>query len=247
MKVQILSKQQMSQLFEEGYTIIRDAVANDKIVTARRAINQSLGKGMSFREAFFGMALGYCSELNDRDEILGLYYGSKVESAVKEILGEDNVEPVDSGQIALRFSQTENNYNILAPHIDGIPSPYNGITKDNYNNFELLVGVFLNDITEDYSGNLVVWPRSHMLFCKYFQENGPESILNGIPNVELGPFEQIKVKQGDAIICNYLLAHSVSPNLSPNIRYAIYFRVNYKNKDSWKTNLIDPWWFWQPN
>eukprot|EP00469_Lotharella_globosa_P000157 CAMPEP_0167807532 /NCGR_PEP_ID=MMETSP0111_2-20121227/22605_2 /TAXON_ID=91324 /ORGANISM="Lotharella globosa, Strain CCCM811" /LENGTH=109 /DNA_ID=CAMNT_0007705445 /DNA_START=422 /DNA_END=748 /DNA_ORIENTATION=- len=33
-------------------------------------------------------------------------------------------------------------------------------------------------------------------------------------------------KAGDVVIVNYLTAHSVAPNRSPNIRHAVYFRVH---------------------
>ncbi|MEK3877778.1 hypothetical protein [Paenibacillus sp. FSL M7-0420] len=243
----MLNTVQKHQLIQDGYTILANAVPQEQVILAKKAINHSLGKGMTFREAVLGRALGYCSELNTSGNILELFYGSRAKSVIQEIF-EDKYEDVVSGQIALRFSESLDHPSVIpAPHIDGLPSPYNGVTKENYNNFELLVGVFLSNVHEHFAGNLTVWPRSHQIIRDYFRIYGEDAVLNGMPEVDLGKPQQILVNEGDIIICNYLLAHSVSPNLSANIRYAVYFRIRHSERFSWRTTLTDPWWYWNNN
>jgi hypothetical protein len=36
-------------------------------------------------------------------------------------------------------------------------------------------------------------------------------------------------KTGDIVLCHYQLAHAIAPNMSPNIRYMVYFRVSHVN------------------
>jgi hypothetical protein len=93
--------------------------------------------------------------------------------------------PVYHGQIALRFPGTlcstvskSTGEAIPSPwwdkcwHIDGLHSEHTGIPKGSITNFTCLVGVLLADVTEEFSGNLCVFPRSHHMLEKYFRENG---------------------------------------------------------------------------
>jgi len=47
--------------------------------------------------------------------------------------------------------------------------------------------------------------------------------------VKLGDPIQLKVKAGDIVLAHYQLAHTIAPNISSNIRYAIYFRLHSEN------------------
>lgn len=37
--------------------------------------------------------------------------------------------------------------------------------------------------------------------------------------------KHIIAKAGDVVILNYCLAHNVAPNISPHLRYNVYFRI----------------------
>ncbi len=50
--------------------------------------------------------------------------------------------------------------------------------------------------------------------------------LEALPRLPLAPPQQVLAEPGDVILAHYMLAHSIAPNTSPNIRYAVYFRVN---------------------
>jgi len=49
--------------------------------------------------------------------------------------------------------------------------------------------------------------------------------LDKLPGIYLPPPLQIRANAGDIIIAHYLLAHTIAPNCSGNIRYQVYFRV----------------------
>jgi len=67
-------------------------------------------------------------------------------------------------------------------------------------------------------------------------------------------------KPGDVVIANYMTAHLVAPNQSPNIRYACYFRIHSSNFGSdkppgerwWEGRrhrpeaMLAPWCDWGP-
>ncbi len=43
-------------------------------------------------------------------------------------------------------------------------------------NFSALVGVTLEDVPEEFCGNLCVFPRSHWVIQDYFENNGVEDV-----------------------------------------------------------------------
>lgn len=47
-------------------------------------------------------------------------------------------------------------------------------------------------------------------------------------------------RAGDVIIANYCLAHNVAPNISPFIRYGIYFRISSSAHGSRKKSSTGP-------
>jgi hypothetical protein len=55
-----------------------------------------------------------------------------------------------------------------------------------------------------------------------------EKGVEGLPYLPISKPHQICAKAGDVILCHYQLAHTISPNTSPNIRYCVYFRLNVR-------------------
>merc|ERR1711991_164728 len=114
-------------------------------------------------------------------------------------------------------------------HIDGFDKP------NEIGSFTLLVGVLLEDVLNDFSGNLMVFPESPSQLGSYFNNSSDDSILKGgeerlpVQKVTLNYPTQIKGRKGDVVIANYNTAHSIAPNCSPNIRKCIYFRIATKD------------------
>lgn len=125
-------------------------------------------------------------------------------------------------------------------------SPHNGVPKGTIQNFTMLLGVMLSDLPNPYSGNLSVWPGTHHIYEKYFQEHGPEALLNGMPPVDLPEPEQMLGNAGDVILCHYQIAHGVAPNVSPHTRYAIYFRLRHVEHDSQRFECMTNIWLEWP-
>jgi ectoine hydroxylase-related dioxygenase (phytanoyl-CoA dioxygenase family) len=121
----------------------------------------------------------------------------------------------------------------------------NGVKEGTIANFTMLVGVYLSDVLTDFAGNLSVWPGSHHIFEKHFRENGPQSLFNGMPKVELPPGHQVKARAGDAVLCHYQLGHGVTPNVSPYVRYGIFFRLKHREHDANSMEVMtDIWKHW---
>eukprot|EP01125_Pyxidicula_operculata_P015729 TRINITY_DN5364_c1_g1_i1.p1 TRINITY_DN5364_c1_g1~~TRINITY_DN5364_c1_g1_i1.p1 ORF type:complete len:521 (-),score=83.35 TRINITY_DN5364_c1_g1_i1:80-1642(-) len=119
-------------------------------------------------------------------------------------------------------------------HIDGFPDAIKGLKTGEVRNFTMLLGILLSDVEEDNWGNLTVFPGSHHLLESFFRVNeilkgttfeGIQIVKESVKHQMPQPL-QLKGKAGDIFLCHYQLGHAIAPNLSPNIRYAIYFRLH---------------------
>jgi ectoine hydroxylase-related dioxygenase (phytanoyl-CoA dioxygenase family) len=132
------------------------------------------------------------------------------------------------------------------PHLDGMYSPHNGVPKGVIQNFTMLVGVFLSDVTAPYSGNFTVWPGTHHIYEEYFRVHTPQALLEGMPPVEMPEPVQIIARAGDVAFVHYELAHAAAQNVSPYTRYAIFFRLTHVDHDSQVLDVMtDIWREWE--
>jgi hypothetical protein len=148
-----------------------------------------------------------------------------LKAAAEAFLGAGKVPEARGGQVALRFPGYADPPKVGGAHIDGMYSPTNGVTKGEIQHFTALAAVFLSDTSQPFCGNFSVWPGTHRTFGEHFREHGPKTLLDGMPKVEMPEPEQVLAQPGDAVITHYTLAHSVAANVSPNVRYAIFFRI----------------------
>ena len=241
-----LSEAQKQELWEKGFVKLPGIVPRELVDAALRAINASLGtEGIDPAKLTTFRAQSYCPELTKSPLITGLLTDSPLWSAAESVIGAGKIKPVTGGQIALRFPSMEQPRE-PHPHLDGMYTPTNGVKEGTIANFTALVGVMLSDLPQGYAGNLAVWPGTHTLFERYFRERGPDSLLEGMPKVDMPPMEQVTGQAGDAVLCHYQLAHGITGNGSPNIRYAIYFRLHHVDHDQlhWEC-MTDIWREWE--
>lgn len=238
-----LTHQQRAEIAEHGYVRVPGVVPKVMVDAALRAINHSLGEGVKQEDMAKLRAQSFCPELQPQPVITDLFNKTPAFDLVRSVVGD--FRPITSGQLALRFPSLQDPPGQPHPHLDGMYSPHNGVPKGTIQNFTMLVGVMLSDLTEWNAGNLAVWPGTHRLYEKYFQEHGPEALLNGMPPIDMPDPVQLTGKAGDLVLCHYQLAHGVSPNVSPHTRYAIYFRVmSAARTNDWKKPMTDIWLEW---
>jgi hypothetical protein len=240
-----LTIEQKREFAERGVLKLPGIVPQELVLRARRAINAHLGQhGMHPDELPKLRAQTYCPGLGKDPVITDLYNVSPIKDVAESMIGANKVKPVNSGQIALRFPVTDTPRE-PGPHLDGMYSPTNGVKEGTIGNFTALVGVFLSDLPEPYAGNFTVWPGTHKIYEDYFRQHGPQSLLDGMPRVQMPPPEQFTGKAGDAALVHYQLAHGIAGNGSPNIRYAIFFRLFHVEHDQnhWDC-MTDIWKEW---
>ena len=128
------------------------------------------------------------------------------------------------------------------PHIDGH-------TEDPPGSFTMLVGILLTDQSGSASGNLWVWPGSHLAHAQLFRERGPRVLLSTQGHLtlldsppELAAPVEITGRRGDVLLAHYLLGHNKGGNTSTHIRRTIYYRLaTAEHRDCWEAALCDPW------
>ena len=85
--------------------------------------------------------------------------------------------------------------------------------------FQTKVGFFLNDITVENAGNLIVVPGSHK-----FKHGPSEDLPHGLA---VEGAKAIKVKAGSVILFHNALWHCVQRNETPEPRYNLYYAYCY--------------------
>jgi hypothetical protein len=237
-----LSSEQKASIRDDGFVVVEQVVPPEKVAAALRIINASLGeKGMAPEELPTLRAQSYCREITGAPEITSLLTETPLWQLAESAIGAGELEPVDYGQIALRFPGTSSP-GPIHPHIDGMYTPLNGVPEGQITNFTALVGVYLSDVPEDNWGNFTVWPGSHRTYADYFEKEGAEALLRGMPPVELAEPVQVKPRAGDAVFSHYQIGHGIAPNTGPNIRYAIYFRLKRRGHDAIRTEVMTDIW-----
>ncbi len=239
-----LNAEQREALLRDGYATVAGVVPAAPLAAALRAINHSLGQGLPPADLPVFRSRSFCPELQRAPVILDLLRATPAWLLAESLLGEGRVEAVRSGQIALAFPQTEPP-EAPYPHLDGLHTPTNGVPAGEVRSFTLLVGVILSDVTGPGAGNLTVWPGSHRRYESYFRDNGPKSLLGGMPPIALPDPVEVTGSVGDVVLCHYQLAHAVGANTSPHVRYAVYFRLKSRGHDGrrWEC-LTDLWKEW---
>jgi hypothetical protein len=239
-----LSRAQKLELIENGYVKVPGVVPRILVDAALRTINHSVGEGMDPAKIVKFRSQSYCPEVQTAPEIGGLLTATPAWSLAESTVGVGKLKPVNAAQIALRFPM-RGDPNPLRPHLDGMYSPTNGVPEGTIQNFTMLVAVFLSEIPTPYAGNFTVWPGTHRLFETHFRQHGPQSLLEGMPKVALPEPVQVLAQPGDVVFCHYQVAHSVAPNVSPHVRYALFFRLSHVDHAAQKwESMTDIWLEW---
>jgi len=234
----LLSQEQKRHFVDEGYVVVPDVMDPTHVDAALRAINAALGNGGADRitnYVFEGHEA--CDPLQHDAVLLGLLDETSALSLAEQLTEPGALVTPSCCQLATKFPHLGDRYPAI-PHLDGIPNGTNGLPPHTLYPFTLLVGVFLSDAPTPDCGNLVVWPGSHRVVEQYahdhpegwFDERGYGPPPIGIPDFGLGDGVEVGVHRGDVVLAHYQLVHTGGCNLSPHIRYAVYFRLEHRDQ-----------------
>ena len=251
-----LTETDRAQLREQGWLRVPGVLPEPMRLQALRTINASIGAGVEPSQVAVYNASSFCPELRSHPDLLGLFEASPARALVEGLFGRGAVLPVTTAQIALRFPTRAATPPPITPHIDGFPSPGNGVPAGSIHAFAALAAVFLEDVRGPWAGNFTVWPGSHRALGAWFRAHGadpslpagiPPSLAPGAGPGGLGEALQIEARAGDLVLCPYLLAHAAAANLSPHIRYAVFFRLQHAVHDGRPVEALlrDPFLGWK--
>ena len=241
-----LAEQQKLDFIKNGYVKIPGVVSQQKINVALRAINHSIGLGMDSEMVPSFRADSYCPELRNKPAITDLLFETPLIKVAESLTRKDSLRLQGGGQIALRFPVMEKPGE-LHPHIDGMYSTRNQVRMGTIFTFTMLAGVFLSDVPNRFWGNFTAWPGTHRSFGNYFREHDTDCLHRGLlPKVKMPEPVQVLAKGGDAILAHYLTAHTVVVNVSPYIRYAVFFRLSDMNHSLHRNRVFSDIWLEWP-
>jgi hypothetical protein len=234
-------------LIEDGYLLVPGLVPRHRIDAALKAINRSLGEEGIAKDALWTLrAQSFCPELASAPAILGLYGETPLAALAEAALGAGRVTPPATGQIALRFPEELAAPREPHPHIDGMPGPLNGVAAGTLYHFTALGAVFLSDVDAAFRGNFTVWPGSHRALEAHFRDHGTDELLSGFPKIPMPRPRQLQARAGDVLLAHHQLAHGAAPNVGPNVRYAVFFRLSHRDHDPRSTaTMTDLWREWE--
>lgn len=253
-----LTDEMKREFAREGFIVLPGLVAPELVNTALQAINAQLGAGSNAWQTDDedgGMRLG--GNVGRSTPISDLLYRSPAHGVAEQLLGKTN-RPA-GGQVALRFPCAPNDAAAMARekrdeqwHIDGMNK------QSHMSPFDILMGVALSDQPEEGYGNLGVWPGSHLPIHEAVKrqrakrataerekegELDDESIDGSVggaedpwlgerPKLSSWPMLHVKAGAGSIVLAHQKLAHRITFNKSPHVRYQIYFRLSADRRNA---------------
>jgi ectoine hydroxylase-related dioxygenase (phytanoyl-CoA dioxygenase family) len=138
------------------------------------------------------------------------------------------------------------------PHIDG-----HRPDQDPPYSFTMLAGVLLTDQSTPQSGNLWVWPGSHLDHSALFRERGTrvlQQTSGHVHRLEPRPVRpvlarrvEVMGKRGDLVLAHFLLGHNKGGNMASHVRRTIYYRLAVSGHvERWESTFLDPWTEYAP-
>ncbi len=225
-----------------GYVKVERVVPVERMDLALRQINLDLGRGIDPARMEDFYARSFCPELRNDDAILDLYRKSPAREIADSLVTPGRLREPSMAQIALRFPETREAV-LPRPHVDGSYGAKNGVKAGTVAHFTLLAMVALSDVEADFAGNFTVWPGSHHLYEQHFRTHGSAEMLNGTPRLPNLPEPvQIRLRKGDLLLSHYQLGHAPAPNLSSQVRYAVFFRLYHEAHDADDLEILADIW-----
>ena len=266
--VGLCTRQTLRELHRNGFVHLPGLVPEVLVREALREANRQIGLSAAGVEQFRSKSFPRHSAVND------LFNRTVLAPLLQRLLGYPEAPRMWEGQWALRFpgdlcpgSRCDcpaAHYEDVRRqwHIDGCANTFLPGVTDHYgelHNFDALVGVLLSDVPRHMSGELCCYPGSHWALAECFgragklddlYRRGNDAFPVGAATDRLFPAPPVPClgRAGDVYLVNHMTAHYVAPNASPDIRYAVYFRVKgpaFRHvRAHYPEGVLQPWLHW---
>jgi len=116
--------------------------------------------------------------------------------------------------------------------------------------FQILVGIYLTDLSEPERGNLTYSPDGHHAIARFFKLMSPDQkeadvgiIFDNLKSLQVNPLEPILAKPGDVVLLHSLMPHSIANNYFADrpVLYLRYGDVSLKGLSSLSETDLRLW------
>jgi hypothetical protein len=232
----MLSYDQKQVFAREGFLVLPAIAPPESISRARKAVNDRLR--LDPPPADYRGPFSYFIPEPLPDPLGDLLFDTPALAAARSLITPGEFEAPDHVQVALTMPPWSHRPG--GPHIDGLnPAEPDGLPGT----FTLLAGLMLTDQVVEFSGNLWVWPGSHLLTAAFLREQGPDALLSGAtyPPIDLPTPRQVRGHAGDLLLAHYLLGHNAGGNMTAVTRETVYFRLRRQgHRERWREVVQDP-------
>ncbi|HEY6495944.1 MAG TPA: phytanoyl-CoA dioxygenase family protein [Trebonia sp.] len=237
----MLTDEQINEFTERGCIVVPQVVRGDVLERAAQRIDEVVAAdppAAGKRGSHF-----YFLETKAEPALMAPLTATAAFSLAEELAGTGTLEVPWQVQVALNIPPYSHRPGL--PHIDAAsPEPAGGPVEGT---FTLLAGILMTDQLTNNSGNLWVWPGTHLAHAAHFRDQGPEAFC-AYPRINLPQPEQVTGRAGDLLLAHYLLGHNIGGNYeSEQTRRALYYRVSAKDHASHRAEFLqDPWLDYRP-
>ena len=228
-----LSHDQLMQFAERGFVVVPGVVSPDLTAAARRTVDSFLVENPPPE----GKVGAYFPPVVPAAPLFDLLVAGGALELARSLTANDLEVPPDV-QVALNFPHylhKPGRHHLDCNHNDPDGDPWT---------FTLLVAVLLSDQLQPNSGNLWVWPGTHLAHEAWFRREGAGALVahGGYPPIDLPAAEQVLGRTGDVLLAHYMLGHNIGGNMSPTTRYAAYFRTRRAgHTERWQQCMTEAW------
>lgn len=237
----MLSDTQINKFVERGYVVIPQVVPGDVLDQAVQRIDKVAAAdppAEDKRGPHF-----YFLETKHEPALIAPLTSSPAFDLAEDLTGPGTLKVPWQVQIALNIPPYSHRPG--GPHIDTTNAE--PTDRPIRATFTMLAGILMTDqLTED-SGNLWVWPGTHLTHAEYFREHGPQMFC-AYPPIDLPSPEQVTGRAGDLLLAHYLLGHNTGGNYaSEQTRQTLYFRISHIDHTSHRNEFLqDAWMDYEP-
>jgi ectoine hydroxylase-related dioxygenase (phytanoyl-CoA dioxygenase family) len=236
----VLSAAQLARFANDGYLVVPGAVPDHLLGAADAEIDLLVGRkpppGNKVGPHFYFLAP---AQLPAADAALRR---SGALALAEQLVAPNRLDHAfDHIQVALNVPHYPHRPG--GPHLDG-----HRPEQDRPGSFTMLAAVFLVDESAPDSGNLWVWPGSHLLHQQMFTQRGTRALLAVSGHTlsledppPLGDPVPVLAKRGDLLLAHFLLGHNIGGNITERTRRILYYRLSCPGHDErWEYTFLNP-------
>jgi ectoine hydroxylase-related dioxygenase (phytanoyl-CoA dioxygenase family) len=241
-----LSNEDFEHFAVHGYLVVPDVVSEELLVAADAEVGEYIdrhephdGEGDATNPGQHGW-FPPCRRLPRCDDVLRLSPALKI---AQELCAPNELDHAfDHIQIATTMPEWEHVPG--GPHIDGHRPELHPPAS-----FTMLAGVFLTDQRKTQTGNLWVWPGSHLAHEALFHERGLTVLTDNSghatlldPPADFGAPVEVRGDRGDLLLAHFLLGHNKGGNMASHVRRTIYYRLAAAgHRERWEQTFLNAW------